>query len=47
MRERHISKQIQELNMIMGLASPSGKNYKERLRKHQQLSGYYTVVKSI
>ena len=47
MVEHHVNQKIQELNTLIGLASPNGKNYKERLRKHQQLSDYYTIVRSI
>jgi len=47
MKENQILQDIQELNMLIGLANPNGKNYKERLHKHQQMLDYYIAVKSI
>jgi len=45
--EQQFLQDIQELNMLIGLASPNGKNYKERLHKQQQMLDYYVAVKSI
>jgi len=47
MKENQFLQDIQELNMLIGLASPNGNNYKERLHKHQQMLDYYIAVKSI
>jgi len=47
MKEHQFSQDIQELNSRIGLASPNGRNYKERLHKHQQVLDYYTAIKSI
>ena len=47
MRENQFLQDIQELNVLIGFASPTGKNYKERLHKHQQMWDYYVAIKSI
>jgi len=47
MKEHQFLQDIQELNIIIGLASPNGNNYKERLHKHQQMLDYYIAIKSI
>ena len=46
MKENYAIQHIQELNILTGLASPNGNDYKERQRKHQQLADYYTTVKA-
>jgi hypothetical protein len=46
-KKHHVTRQIKELNIHIGLTSPNGKSYKDRQGKHQQLADYYTVVKSI
>ena len=45
MKEEH--QNIQDLNMLIGLAAPNGKDYKRRLHKQQQMLDYYIAVKSI
>ena len=47
MKENQFLQDIQELNMLIGLADTNGNNYKERLHKHQQMLDYYIAVKSI
>jgi len=38
---------LEELKVLIGLASPKGTDYKERLPKQQQLADYYVAVKSM
>ena len=45
-KQQHLQ-DIQEMNMLIGLASPNGNNYKERLYKQRQIEDYYIAVKSI
>jgi len=47
MKDHKFLPDIQELNRLIGLASPNGNNYKERLNKQQQMFDYYIAVKSI
>jgi len=47
MKAHQCLQDIQGLNMLIGLASPNGNNYKERLHKQQQMLDYYVAVKSI
>jgi len=47
MKEQQLFQDIQELNILIGLASPNGNNYKERLHKQQQMLDYYVAIKSI
>ena len=46
-KEHQTLQDIQELNMLIGLAAPNGNSYKERLHKQQQMLDYYIAVKSI